>query len=257
MSVSSKGYISISSSNRTNFPLIGTPGANNSTYQNINLDVVGLNGFGVSEVFFDDGNTNITKLNNRIYWEDNSQSFEAEVPPGQYDFVSFATVLQSVMVAQQAGITVTTTPEGIFTINFPNQTTFIKPITPDGVLYYTGKLIQDMLNIDSRIQNINSHVSVSPAKLFYSCYVDFVSNRMSYGCKLRDTDSNKKISDIICRIYFDNPSVTRKTIKEFKNIKWISSDLTNNQDFDIKLFDEFGNPYDEVNIMYSLLILTT
>ena len=131
MSVSSKGFISISSRDRSNFPEFGPKGAGNSTYQEFGLDVENVSGYGVSQVFFDDGNTNITSLNNRIYWDDGSQSFEASVDPFQYDYSSFASELQSVMVAQQAGITVTQV-NGFFTITFPNPTSFIIPTTPSG-----------------------------------------------------------------------------------------------------------------------------
>lgn len=256
MSVSSKGFISISSKDRSNFPSTGPKGVSNARYEEFGLDVENVNGFGVSEVFFDDGNTNITLLNNRIYWDDGSQSFEASIAPAQYDYANMATALQSAMVAVQAGITVTQS-NGIFTITFPNPTSFILPLTPTGERFYTGKLISEMLNMDFRDTSLLIHTSISPAKLYYSCYVDFVSHRMNYGRKISDTDSNKKVSDILCRVYFDDPENTRKTIKEFKNIKWIYSDLTNNQTIDIELFDEFGNRYDEVDMMYNLLFMTT
>lgn len=256
MSISSKGFLSLNSRNRTEEtrPI-------DARYEGFKVRFDGVNGLGVCKVQFSESSPfNITPYNNRIFWQDASFSYESTVPAGSYTATTFATALQAQMSAAAPG-TLVSEVAGVFTISSVLPISFLVPRNNDGTLFYKGKVINEMLFIPSNGQLLLAHVGSQAAELFYSSYCDITSSDIHTGKKIYDSDSNNITSNILHRVYFTDPTTPqgKKKLDEIENIKWINSDLTNDLSLVIRLYDEYGNIYYDPNetIKYSILIMLT
>ena len=256
MSVSSKGYLSLNSRDRTQ-----ETKSTDARYEGFNVNFRGVNGLGCCKVQFSESSSiNITPYNNRIFWQDANFSYEAFVPVGSYTNATFATALQTQMDAITAGVLVSEVG-GLFTISSVLPISFLIPRKNDGSLFYKGKVITEMLFISIDTPLALAHVGNQTAELYYSAYCDITSSDLHTGKKIYDSDSNDITSNILHRIYYNDPVTIegKKKLDEIENIKWINSNLDNDVSIVIRLYDEYGNIYYDPNetIKYSLLIMLT
>lgn len=253
MSISSKALLSIDSNDKN----LNTP-TNNTVYSKFNLDMINVNGWGVSEYYYKDYTFNITPFNNRLFWQDIANSYEIEIVPGNYTDPQFVVALQAAMVAITPGVIVSEAA-GVFTITGPTPIEFLEPLNPltNNKLVDNGKLISDMLFLKYKTGLNLVHVGLLPAELVYSKYVDICSPNVHKYAKILDTSTNSSVSNILFRVYLDNNNTGQK---ELNNIKWINTDsfFTNNN-INISVYDSFGNLYyDPDDLMnYSFLMMLT
>ena len=241
-----RGWLTISSDDKSEYEPINNFKINKKdSYFSMN----GVQRIAVSTVSFKWTIPNITPRNNIIQWtESGGPVLSVSIPEGFYNISDFASKLSLLMNAVSAGTIIISQQTEIrgyaldFTSTLP--TVFIKAPT-------NKRDIPKMLNWKYDISSLNFFGAVP--MLYYTRYISICSNSLNTYQKIRDEDSNGRVTDLLCRVYNETkdtelnitdplnylPNTVYFWNESFKWMAYVKSRQLSN--IDIKLYDEFGD----------------
>lgn len=248
MTTNSNGHISFNSQDRLQ---VYKP--NNIRYENFSINIRAVQGLAVTSYYLCHSTPNINIHNNIIGVDDGILSYSVTLTEGFYDATTFAAEAQTQLNAQAfAGFTVAADPSGTLTVS--NST----PFRFEKVEQFNT--VNDPANMagwpySDTLQTLYTGVPC----LVYSEYMDVVSDDLNKYNNLSDATTNKRTSNILCRIYIDDPAPSKVFTKDLRNPKWLQMNKDLQIDaITIKLVDVKGNDYYDPknNLKYNLLLST-
>lgn len=225
----------------------------------------------LTELSFPFTTPNVNETNNTLWIEGElGDIYYCGVPENFYTQSELATALEDALnnnlidyQTGQAGDpfgtwSVSVTPKNTFTITTTGTVSFQIINNPN---INKQSLMQVMgFNVLENISQIATSYTSGYAPMYYTRYVDIVSNTLTKFQNIKDAQTQQYYSDQVYRLYIDNPlepSIINKVISNPKFIEWNENQFITS--IDIRLLDQWGQPFyipkPNWNINYFLTML--
>jgi len=249
----SHGIISINSNDQI-------PNSNRTfqdLYGNFNCNTRNIKKWGVYKSQFINKSPTIGINNNIIRWSEGGMSYEVIIVEGFYNPTELGAQIETQMnVISPSGTFIVSVDETKRTATISNVTQFTllpvenhkSPATMMGWLDVQHTDTTELINGAEGRYNLN-----------YTDYVDIVSYQLNQENRSDDYSTNKRVTNILDRIYLSDDPQQVVHNNENSFIKWIDVNSEFNlNNLEIQLKDDRGNDYyiDNYGTSYSILILT-